>query len=293
MKNIQHYYDILMQELNSWLEAIVTGLPNMILAILVITTFVTLALLVKKIIMRMLTHISDSQALVELAGTTAKTIIIVIGIVISLGILGLQKAVFSLMAGAGVIGLALGFAFQDLAANFISGILMAFRKPFRNGDIIETSDFIGTVKKMNMRNTLLQTFDGQLVIIPNKTVFETPLKNYSYLGKRRIQLDVGVAYDTELNHAINVAKDAINSLEFICEDKEVKVICNTFADSSINLSIYYWIEFPNGPVSYLDAINAGITHIKQAFDQAEITIPFPIRTLDFTMTQQQPIKMAE
>ena len=90
-----------------------------------------------------------------------------------------------MLAGAGVVGLALAFAFQDIAANFISGIFISFRKPLHIDDIVKIGDYMGRVEEINLRDTVLRTFQGQMVIIPNKNVFQNPIENYSMLGKRR------------------------------------------------------------------------------------------------------------
>jgi len=111
-----------------------------------------------------------------------------------LSILKLNTAVTSILAGAGIIGLALAFAFQDIAANFISGIFISFRRPLRVGDIVKVKDYMGKVEEINLRDTILRTFQGQTVIIPNKEVFQNPIENFSRLGKRRIDLWIGVSY---------------------------------------------------------------------------------------------------
>ena len=281
MKDIQHYYDLLLEELNKWLEAIVAGLPDAVLALLVILIFYIFSLIMGKMVHRLFDRFSDAKALNRLMSTAAKVAIFIIGIIIALGILGLQKLVFSLLAGAGVIGLAIGFAFQDLAANFIAGIFMAFRRPFNHGDVIKTDGLLGTVQELNMRNTLIKTFDGQLVVIPNKTVFENPLTNYTSLGSRRIHLEVGVSYDTDLSKATYLIKKTIEDFDFLAANTSVDVIAKQFGGSSINFDIYYWIVYPQGKKGYLEAIHDGILAIKSTLDKESIEIPFPIRTLNF------------
>ena len=115
-----------------------------------------------------------------------------------LSILQLDKAVTSILAGAGIIGLALAFAFQDIAANFISGIFISFRKPIKLGDVVKINDYMGKVEQINLRDTIILTFQGQMVIIPNKDVFQSPIENYSLLGRRRLDLVVGVSYGDDL-----------------------------------------------------------------------------------------------
>jgi small conductance mechanosensitive channel len=196
----------------------------------------------------------------------------------ALGILHLDKTVTSLLAGAGVIGLALSFAFQDIAANFMSGILIAVRRPFKVGDNIETNSYAGTITKINLRTTTLDSFQGQKIMIPNKDVFQGPLTNFS-TGQRRIDLEVGVSYNDDLIKVREVAEEVVKSIARGFRDEDTKVFFKGFGGSSIDLVVQYWIDL-TGQRDYLDARSEGIIKIKKAFDENGISIPFPIRTLD-------------
>src|SRR5699024_379028 len=132
-------------------------------------------------------------------------LIIGIGIFAALSILNLDGTVKSLLAGAGIVGLALGFAFQDIAANLISGILLSMRHPFGKGDIIESHDYYGYVQKISLRNTVIKTPQGQFVYIPNKVVYENPFINYTKNFERRVDLDIGVSYADDHEKAKRVA----------------------------------------------------------------------------------------
>ncbi len=282
--DVQGFSQLILEKLTGWAETAIAGLPNFVVALAVALVFALLARWVSKLTGRVAEQVSETQAITRLAAAVVKYAVIGIGLVIALGILGLQKTVLSLLAGAGVVGLAIGFAFQDLAANFIAGIVMGIRKPFEIGDVVQTTDYMGTVKEINLRNTLIETFDGQLVLIPNRQVFENPLTNFSRLGTRRVDLEVGVGYDTELAKAATVAKQAIESLDFLAPDKDVDVVAKEFGGSSINFSVRYWIPYP-GDVPYPAAVHEGVLAIKRVFDDHEIDIPFPIRTLDFSMSE--------
>lgn len=283
--NFEKYYDVLKEELNNWLVAAIEGLPDAAVALLVVFIFFFISRALSNVVHRLLTHYGTSAALASIGKTIVRFLVFSIGLIIALGLLGLQKAVFSLLAGAGIIGLALGFAFQDLASNFIAGLFMAFRKPFNIGDVISTNDQMGTVKHINMRNTVIETFEGQLVVMPNKMVFENPLSNYSSTGYRRVSLEVGVGYETDLKKAKEILTQTVESFDFTFKDKGFNIYSHTFADSSINFSIFYWIKYPSD-VSYLDAINDGITAIHAAFEQHDINIPFPIRTVDLSASTE-------
>lgn len=288
--DLGHYWSILLEKLTTWTEAAVAGLPNLVIAVAVFAVFVVASRLVAKLVRRVADNVSEAEAIVRLMTAITKYAVIIVGAVVALGILGLQKTVFSILAGAGIIGLAIGFAFQDMAANFIAGIVMGVRKPFDVGDVVHTNGHMGTVKSINLRNTLIETFSGQLVIVPNRDVFENALVNYSIKGLRRVELAVGVAYDTELDTATRVAKEAIGQLDFLADETAVDVFAQEFGGSSIDFTVRYWIAYP-GDVGYPAAVHAGVLAIKKAFDEHGIDIPFPIRTLDFSLTEDSAARM--
>ena len=286
--------DQLVEKLQSWLDQMVLMLPNFVLSILVIIGFVLLAKLSRRLFNKTIRSFSDNVAVNKLLSTVIYLGIITIGIFVALGVLQLSKTVTSLLAGVGVVGLALGFAFQNTAANFISGIFMATRHPINVGDIVEANGFFGTVTMIDMRFTKILSPQGQEVIIPNRTILENPLINYTTTGERRVDLSCGVSYGENLEKVKQVAISAIeNHLEHN-KDKPVDLIFTEFGDSSINFTIRFWIG-EGCHNDYLQAMSLAIIHLKQAFDQNDISIPFPIRTLDFgikggvSLDQQLPL----
>jgi len=270
-------YELVNGKLIEWLETAIKLLPNFVVAVLLLLAFVLLAKLTKKIFFKISGRITDNLSLQRLLASIIYISVITIGTFIALSVLKLDKAVTSLLAGAGVIGLALGFAFQDIASNFIAGTMMSIRKPFKIGDLIETNDFFGTVKSIHLRTTEIQTLQGQMVLIPNSMIFKNPINNFSYAGRRRIDIEVGVTYDTDLPFAKKIAQEAINEIEDVFD---VSIFYTAFDSSSINFTIRYWINFSNKQAMWLAKQDEGIIAIKKAFDKNNITIPFPIRTLD-------------
>lgn len=192
----------------------------------------------------------------------------------------LDTAVTSLLAGAGIAGIALAFAFQDVAANFMSGIFLSLRRPIRVGDIVQVKEYMGKVHHITLRDTVIHTFRGQTVIIPNKEIFQNPIENYSLLGRRRMDLTIGVSYGEDLEKVRAVVLDAVKALPGISASEESTVFFKEFADSSINFSVRIWLDTPE-QIPYLHLQSETIINIKKAFDKNNIVIPFPIRTLDF------------
>ena len=278
--DINKITELLTDKLTDWVEAIIRLLPNIALAAVVMVIGFYLAKFIRKIAGKLISKVSKNITLNNLFSSIIYFIFIGIVCFTVLSILQLDKAVTSILAGAGILGLALAFAFQDIAANFMSGIFISFRKPLKVGDIVEVKDYMGKVKEVNLRDTVVETFQGQTVIIPNKEVFQNPIENYSYLQKRRFDLSVGVSYGDDLEKVKQITLDAVSDIEELSKTDTTQVYFVEFGDSSVNLSVRMWISSPEQSV-YNKVGSEAIMKIKKAYDANDIMIPFPIRTLDF------------
>ncbi len=277
----QQAYTSAVTKASEWSTQLVDMLPNIVLAVIILIIFYFIAKYAKKGVQRAGRNLSDNQALNKLLGTITYVVIIFFGLFIALGVMNLDKAVTSLLAGAGIVGLALGFAFQDIAANFISGVIIAITRPFKIGDVVESNSYQGTIRKINLRSTEIETFQGNQVLLPNKQVFGNPLINYSEKGERRVDLELGVSYEDNLEKVKEVAINTIEDLDFVEEDRGVELFYTEFGGSSIKFSLRFWINYAQKQASFLDSKSQAIMAIKQAFNENDIEIPYPITTLDF------------
>ncbi len=225
-------------------------------------------------------RVSNSKALNDLANTLSYLLVFIFGLFISLEILNLEKTVTSLLAGAGVLGLALGFAFQEIASNFVSGIFIALSKPYQVGDIVEVESYFGEVTRISLRTTSIMTFQGLEVLIPNKDMFTKAFINLTTTPTRRMDLAVGVSYGDDLDLVEEITKEALREVKEKVADKEVEVFFDEFGSSSINLKARVWVNYTANS-AFVESKHQAIKAIKKAYDKNNITIPFPIRTLDF------------
>ncbi|MBU2869635.1 mechanosensitive ion channel family protein [Colwellia sp. E2M01] len=277
---LEKFWHLIDEKLQIWLEAGIKHVPNIIVAIFIAILFSIIAKIVGNITRNILRKALDSKQIADLLSSIIKVCVLVAGVFIALDFIGLKGTVTSLLAGAGIIGLAIGFAFQDMTENLIAGIAMGVRKPFQIGDIIKADKVFGTVKTINLRNTLVETFFGQMEIIPNKILFRNILTNYSIQGVRRIEIPVGISYADDPEVAAEVIVEQLNQCDFVINKEETAVFAESFGDSSVNLLVWFWIDYP-GETGFMQARHKGLTTIKSALAQADILIPFPIRTLDF------------
>jgi len=273
-------YQIITSKLFIWLKEFIRLLPNIALATLVLVLGFLIAKWIKKLAGKVFTRFIHNQTLNSLFSSLIYIFSLGITIFVVLSILNLDKAVTSILAGAGIIGLALAFAFQDIASNFMSGIFLSIRRPLHTGDIVQIKGYMGKITEINLRDTVLKTFQGQMVIIPNKEVLQNPIENYSLLGKRRIDLTVGVSYGEDLQKVKEITLKAVEGIDGLTKDDEITFFYKEFGESSINFDIRLWVDTPE-QLDYLQVKSESVMRIKKAYDENEITIPFPIRTVDF------------
>lgn len=279
MDEITNSFEALSQKLFGWVDAAIRSIPNLLVAIIVVGLFWLFARWTYRIVSRMFSRTQLNGNLEHLIAKTVKVCVIGLGFILALGILKLDKAVFSLLAGVGVIGLALGFAFQDLVSNFVSGVMIAIRSPFRVGDIIELGDTTGSILDIRLRDTVIKNFSGQHVLVPNKTFMTEEVTNFSTHGQRRAEFTVGVSYTADLREAKSIVLAAVNGMEDIVKDPAPEVYVDELGDSAVVLKIFFWVTFPGSNFSGLK--EEAIIRIKEALDSKEIGIPYPTRTLDF------------
>jgi small-conductance mechanosensitive channel len=286
--DINKAYELIRDKLTLWLKEIIRLLPNIALAALILVLGFFIAKWLKNLTGKVSKKIIHNETLRNLLTSLVYIFLLGITIFITLSVLKLDKAVTSILAGAGIIGLALAFAFQDIASNFMSGIFLSLRRPLHIGDVVQIKDFMGKITQINLRDTVLRTFQGQMVIIPNKEVLQNPIENFSLLGKRRMDLTVGVSYGEDLQKVKDITLRAVQGIEGLTKEDEITFFYKEFGDSSINFDIRLWVHTPEQP-DYLQVRSEAVMRIKKAYDENNITIPFPIRTLDFGIKGGMPL----
>jgi small conductance mechanosensitive channel len=280
--DLEKAYHIIQTKLFLWFKEFIRLLPNIALASLILVLGFFLAKVFRKFATSLIHRFTHHDAINSLFSSFVYLLTVGISFFVALSVLHLDKAVTSILAGAGIVGLGLAFAFQDIASNFMAGIFLTIRRPITIGDLIKTGDTMGKVVTINMRDTIIKTFQGQIVIIPNKDIFQSSLQNFTRSGKRRIDLTVGVSYGEDLDKVRQVTLQAVKQVSVLDPDEPPRLFYESFADSSINYTLQIWINSTEQPIFWQGKSEA-IMLIKKAYDENGITIPFPIRTLDFAI----------
>jgi small conductance mechanosensitive channel len=250
-------------------------LPKIVVALVVFIVGLYVANFLTRLVRRGLEERDvDTEAVKAITQITRWALYVLVAVT------ALQQVDFNLTAfitGLGIIGFTVGFALKDISENFIAGLMLLLQRPFELGDIVEIDDFRGRVTDVSLRATEMETLDGQDVILPNGLVYTSPILNYSRRPLARIAVDVGVAYGSDLDHVRQTALQAISAVPTVLQDPAPSVTFHTFADSSINFTLFYWIDASQN--SQFQAEDMAVPVIKKAFDASGIDIPFPIRTV--------------
>ena len=200
-----------------------------------------------------------------------KFLVIGIGITIALAINGLN---FTAVIGA--LSLGIGFALKQFIENFISSIIMLSQNRIRIGDLIDVNGQLGRIITIDMRTTMIQALDGSMITIPNQTMLASVWTSYSAHPFRRMELLVGVAYETDLKAATSIIKGIISKYKDVVPKPEPTILVDEFADSSITIKVWFWVEITKP----FFVIRSNVAYrIKKAFDKAGISITCPVRVL--------------
>ncbi len=258
-------------------ESMFAHLPYLVAGGLVFIAFWLLAKLTRKLIFNIGDRSPVDNLLVKILSNISFYMVLTLGMLIAAVVIFPDFNASKLVAGLGLSSVAIGFAFKDVLQNFFAGILILWQKPFKLGDQIIAGNFEGTIKDINIRSTLMDTYDGRQVIIPNGKIVMEPITVNTAYTKRRTKLTVGIGYGENIEKAQQAIYKALKEVDGVHKDPGPWVYVSKFADSSINLDVYYW-TLPE-QATHLKIKNKVSTAIKAAFDNAEIEIPFPQRVL--------------
>ena len=190
-------------------------------------------------------------------------------IVMVLGRLGVN--VTPLIAGLGVTGFILGFAFQESLGNLASGMMIALNEPFKVGDVVDAAGHSGVVLEVNMMATVMRTPDGKRIVIPNKSVWGGPIVNYNALGLRRVDLQVGIDYGEDPERAVEIIRETVSRIPGVLAEPAPAVAVASLNDSAVQINVRPWVKSSD----YWAVASATLTAVKTELGKAGVKIPFP------------------
>ncbi|HIF91897.1 MAG: mechanosensitive ion channel family protein [Myxococcales bacterium] len=264
---------------NTFFDWLKSSAASMVFKLLVLVLIFFGSRLLAKLAQHLVRHsmqrssVTTSHLLREFLIKMAGRFVLVVGFLFGIAQLGVELG--PLLAGLGIAGFIVGFALQDVLSNFASGLMILFYRPFDVGDTIETADIRGVVEDMTLVSTMILTFDNQMLVIPNSKVWGDVIRNVTHQRLRRIDMEFGISYSDDINHAEKIFFDIVNSDERVLHDPEPNIRLNELGDSAVVFIVRPWVKTEDYWPVYWDTQR----EVKRRLDAEGITIPFPQRDI--------------
>lgn len=272
-------YQTIMTSANHLLQQMISRIPYLIVASLVFVIFWVLSIFFKKAVTRILGSRKHHQNLVTVFRRVGSALILFLGFMVAMIIAVPSFTPGKLIGALGIGSVAISFAFKDIFQNLLSGILLLLSEPFRIGDQIISGNFEGTVEDIQIRATTIRTYDGRKVVIPNSQLYTSTMTVNTAYSQRRLEFDVGIGYENNIIDAQRVILSVLKAAPTVSKLAEPSVIATALADSSVVLRVRWFID-DGTQTNRVASINEVIILVKEALEEANISIPFPVTTLD-------------
>jgi small conductance mechanosensitive channel len=285
IRDVERRLEPTLDKIVSRIYAFVTYLPVLTVALVIVFLFWLVAKFVggwKWLFGR----VTPNRFLRDLLRQAVRGIVLLIGVVLALDFLGATAVVGAVLGAAGLLGLAVSFAFRDTMENYIASILLSIRQPFAPNDHVVIEGYEGHVIRLTSRATILLTFEGSYVSIPNATVFKGIVVNYTRNPKRRFDFVVGVGTGEDLTEVQKLALDTLGATEGVLDDPPPLCLIEALGNFNVTLRMLGWVD--QRSTDYGKVKGQAIRQVKQAFDNVEIVMPEPTYRLHLQRLQSEP-----
>lgn len=262
-------------------DVMVSHLVNIVMALVIFVIGRWIGRAVSGLMEKALLSRSIDKAVVSFLGSIVYSLIMVAVLLMALSHVGVQTTSFIAILGAA--GLAVGLALQGSLANFASGVLIIIFRPFKAGHFIDAGGVMGTVDKIEIFQTVLKTPDNKRVIIPNAQITGGAITNFSAEPTRRVDLVIGISYDSDLKKAKALLADILAQDERVLAEPAPNIVIGELADSSVNILVRPWVN----AADYWGVYWETLEKVKLTFDEQGIGIPFPQMDVHIQSTQQE------
>ncbi len=258
---------------------LIRSLPFVVFGLFVLALSAGAGMLAAQGALRFVRRRIQARLLRHVIARAAGILMFLIGFYVVLRVSGLTQLALTVIGGTGLIGLIVGIAFRDITENFLSSIFLSMQRPFEMGDLVEMAGATGYVQQLNVRTTVLMTLDGNIVQIPNATVYKSNLRNFTTNANRRENFVIGIGYDDSITEAQEVARRVLANHPAVLNDPEPSVLVEDLGTSTVNLRVFFWL---NGREhSWLKVRSSVIRLLKVAFQQHGISMPDEAREMVF------------
>ncbi len=262
--------------LEGLLEQFIGNIPQFLIAILIFIATLIASKAVRRWAERSTRKKIENRETREFLAKAARYVVLVLGTLTALEqIPGIEITGF--LAGLGILGFTIGFALQDIARNFIAGLLLLLRQPFSIGDAVQIAGHKGSVMDITMRDTVIKTWDGVMEIIPNLDVYTNPIVNYTEFPLRRRTIMIGLGYGEDVDRAKTLILSTIEATEGVAEEPAPQIITQEFGDATLNMAAHFWINQRTQAV--WDVHSAVVEAINAAAERESIDMPYPTQVV--------------
>lgn len=236
----------------------------------------------KKLIIKSPAKIANiDESIRKVCYTAVRTVIWLVAVLMILDIFGFNTA--SILTVLGAAGLTIGLAMKDSLSNIASGVMLLVLRPYKTGDFVTCGGTTGTIKEMGLFSTIMETFEGIFVSVPNNAIFGSPITNFSRNPMRRGIITVRISYGDSLQKGLEVLREMLKKNELILQDPAPEVLVADLAESSVNLTIRFWAE----NAKYWEAYWQIKGQIKTTVEDAGLNIPLPQRIVTFVNSNEE------
>ena len=255
-------------------DNIVEIIPKVLLALVLVGLLMTILKYLRKKSVKFVLEQAEDKLLIGFIDSIFRIVNISIGLLVFLFTIGQDEMASNVLGAATISSVVIGFAFKDIAENFLAGIIMAFNRPFSIGDTIMTGAVEGTITEMSLRDTHIKTFDGKDVYVPNSQIIKTPLYNYTTDGHLRKSFDIGLEYGTDIEATRSIILDAVNTTPGILqEERSATTLIKNLGASTINIQVQYWVNTFNKQYTTEEINSQAIKKTLTALESAQINLP--------------------
>ena len=262
----------MVEKIDTWLDGFIRNIPNILVGIAVFIAMLYIGRWAGNLLKKQMKKRGRSN-FGEILGGFLKYTIVIVGIMLALTIISPNLKPADLIAGLGVSSVAIGFAFKDILQNWLAGILILMRQPFKIGDQIVVNGYEGTVDRIETRATIITTYDGQDVVIPNGDIYTNAVQVKTAHELIRSQYDLGLGYDQDRDEAMGILRETIEKIEGVSKEKPVDILAWDQADSWLNIRMRWWTKSERKHV--VQVYSKVILETQNAMDKAGIDLPFP------------------
>ncbi len=262
------------------LDSLAGALPRVLFAVVIVLAGYVLSRALRWVLRRILVG-RQTPSFAAVMSKLAGWVLLALSVTVAIVVVFPSVKPVDMLAGLGFFSVAAGFAFQDILENLLSGLLLILRQPFRSGDQITVGEVSGTVEAITIRETRLKTFDGQLVLIPNRDVYKSVITVRTHFPSRRMSFVVGIAYENDANEARRVIQAALTgNLPRIDDTPGPEAVVTQLGVSTVDIEARFWCG--PGQHDVVLALDAAIRAVKLALDDAGIEMPADIIALQAT-----------